>query len=246
MTVFYFPPHQDDELTNFGVSIIKDVDAGRRAVCVLCTDGGASGVRSVLGDGRGCHLHSGKHVYPMSREEFSAARDREYRACCREMGLPDGDIRISPVRGSDGQLTVDRAREIILDAVKGLDPETVEVRALAPVSHVHQNPDHTATGRAALELFREGAFGRLTLFYESILLPSRTGKALPPEYELERVGPDEEQALRCRRAADRYGVWDPENGLFAVGHHSVKDEFDMMVNAPVSLRVCPQSGVIGQ
>ena len=235
--IFYFPPHQDDELTNFGVAIMKDIDAGRRAVCVLCTDGGASGVLRMLGDGRGCHLHPGRHVYPMTRGEFSAARDREYRACCREMGLGDADARISPLRGLDGQLTVESTKEIILDAIKGLPPESVEVRALAPVAGLHQNPDHRATGTAALELFGEGAFGGLTLFYESILLPGVTGDGAPLQYVTERVEPDEGQAERFRRAADRYGIWAPEKGFYAIGHHSVKDEFEMMTADPVSL-VC--------
>lgn len=231
--IFYFAPHQDDEISNFGVSVIRDVDAGHHVVCVLCTDGGASSARRLIGNGQSCHLHEGKHLYPLTVEEFSAARDREFFACCGTMGLAPEDIRISPLRARDGQLTTEQARAIVLDAIGLLPPEQVEVKTFAPVTVTPQNPDHTAIAVAAEELYRAGAFSRLTRFYEAIFL-DRTDA---PQYPLERLLPDADQKERYRRAADCYGVWRPQEGRFAIGHHSVKDEFDMMTADPVTLIV---------
>ncbi|MBQ6019932.1 MAG: PIG-L family deacetylase [Clostridia bacterium] len=231
--VFYFVPHQDDEITNFGVSILRDIDAGFRVICVLCTDGGASSARRLIGNGEACHLHAGRHDYPMSREEFSCARDREYIACCREMGIRNEDIMISRFRGRDGELSTTLAEKIIVDAIDGFPPDETEVKTLVPVTETPQNPDHTATGIAARNLFRKKAFAGLSQFYEVIFL-NRTEQ---PQYPLERLVPTAEQAERYCRAADCYGVWKPDRGFYAVGHHSVKDEFDLLTSDPVSLLV---------
>ena len=248
--VFYFPPHQDDELTNFGAAILKDIAAGYDVRCVLCTDGGASSARSLIGNGEECCLHPGRHDHRLTVPEFCAARDREYKACCRELGLEEENIIISPLRGRDGALTVAQARAIILDAIRGLEPEKVTVKTLAPIpgprsrgrivpddrdpapyeTAIDQNPDHTATGAAARELFKEGAFGHLVQFFESIHLDAAGNNAAG----LRRITPDEVRREKYIKAAGCYGIWDPENGFYAVGHHSVKDEFDMMTNDPVS------------
>lgn len=229
--VFYFPPHQDDEITNFGVSLMQDIDAGYHVVCVLCTDGGASSARRLIGNGESCLFHDGKHDFPLSVKEFSEARDREYYACCKAMGLSDECIRISSLRAHDSELKTDQAERIILDAIGDIPPEQVEVKTLAPVTITPQNPDHSATGNAALNLYRKGAFAKLTQFYESIFLD----KTEKPQYPIERIIPTSDQKKRFLAAAACYGIWEPENGFYAIGFHSVKDEFDMIMSDPVSL-----------
>ncbi|MBO4406523.1 MAG: PIG-L family deacetylase, partial [Clostridia bacterium] len=70
----YLAPHQDDELTNLGVDLMRENAAGKEVWCLLCTDGSSSAVRRDLRDGKECPLHAGRHVYPMDRETFSRAR----------------------------------------------------------------------------------------------------------------------------------------------------------------------------
>lgn len=231
--VFYFAPHQDDELLNFGAAITQDIDAGNQVFCVLCTDGSASGARQLIGNGETCHLHQGKHPAGMEVPAFVAARDKEFIGSCSAMGLTDDRILLPANRARDGALTPEHAAELMLDATRGLPKTRVTVKTLLPVAGVDQNPDHTAVGTAARSLWEGGAFAGLTLFYEPIhldrgLLERREMAVLRPQ--------NEAQTARLLAAAGVYGRWEPETGRYAVGIHSVYDEFAAFVIAPHSLQ----------
>ncbi|MCR5041144.1 MAG: PIG-L family deacetylase [Clostridia bacterium] len=228
--VFYFSPHQDDELLNFGAAVIRDTDSGLDVHVVLCTDGGASSARRCLCDGGSCVWHEGSHFFDLSPEAFTAARDGEFIGSCLEMGVPEKNICISPLRSADGKLSERTAEDIILDAIKAYPAEEVSVKTLAPVYSKPQNPDHTATGEAAKKLFGAGAFAGLSLFYELILLDG----SQTPFSGLEKVGLTPAQRERFIAAESRYGMWEPELGSYAVGFHSVYDEFTSQFAEPVS------------
>lgn len=229
---FYFAPHQDDELTNLGVPVCRDLNAGNTVFCVLCTDGSASGARRLIGNGEACHLHEGLHPAGFSAPDFIAARDREYIASCRAMGIPEQNILIPEGRAADGALSAAQARALIAAAVGDLPPGAVTVNTLAPVESCRQNPDHNNLGKAALELFKEGRFGALRLFYEPIHLADGLLKGL----SMETLRPENEaQKKRLQEAAACYNRWEPANGWFAVGYHSVCDEFNAYTADPVAL-----------
>ena len=218
--VFYFSPHQDDELLNLGAALCRDIDAGREVFCVLCTDGGASGARRLLGDGGSCRWHDGAHGYPMTGAAFTAARDREFTESCMAMGLRADHIVIPAGRAPDGRLTEAHAAAIMCGAIKDFPPERVAIKTLAEVAWKKQNPDHTAVARAALRLRSEGRCAVAEEYLETILFPA------PEEYRIpETVTPDETRRKRLLAAAESYCRWQPEAGRFAVGFHSVADEF---------------------
>lgn len=231
--VFYFAPHQDDELTNLGAAIVQDIDSGKQVFCVLCTDGSASGARRLIGNGKPCHLHQGIHPAGMDVPAFVAARDKEYRECCLQMGLKKEHTLLPENRARDSALTAEHASLLILEAIEGLPKEQVTVKTLLPVANVNQNPDHSAIGTAARLLWEKGAFAGLSLFFEFIhledgLLEGRKMTALRPE--------NEAQKARLLSAAAVYGRWEPEAGYYAVGVHSVYDEFAAFVSDPYSLQ----------
>ena len=228
--VFFFAPHQDDELTNLGAAICADIDAGNEVFCVLCTDGGASGARLLIGDNGACAWHEGDHVFPMSRDDFSAARDREFIASCLAMGLKRENIIVSPCRGKDSSLKLEEAEKIILDATASFPPESVVVKTLYPLARGKQNPDHTALGMAAKQLFSRGCFSSLELYYEMILLPA-------DDVQLFTMIPAPSQREKLLAACAEYGLWAPEAGRFAVGRHSVFDEFSDFERKPFSYLV---------
>ena len=218
--IFYFSPHQDDELLNLGTAMCKDIDAGHEVFCVLCTDGGASGARQLIGNRCGCQWHGGVHGYPLSTAEFSDARDREFKASCLAIGLPDSHILIPAGRAQDGRMTVAQAAAIMKDAIKGFPAELVTVKTLAEVMWEKQNPDHTAAARAALRLWEEGGCAVTEEYLETILFPAPENTDIP-----ETLTPDAAQKERLLAAAGEYCLWQPEAGRFAVGFHSVADEF---------------------
>ena len=219
--IFYFSPHQDDELLNLGAALCKDIDAGREVFCVLCTDGGASGARRLIGNGGTCEWHDGNHDHLMDTAAFSAARDREFTASCLAMGLQPDHILIPADRAPDGQLTAEHAADIMRNAIKGLSHERVTIKTLAEVMWRKQNPDHAAAARAALRLREENACAAVKEYLETILFPPSENTVIS-----ETLTPNDIQRERLLSAAAIYGRWEPKNGFYAVGRHSVWDEFE--------------------
>ena len=226
MELFYFPPHQDDELTNLGPDLVRAVSSGANVHVILCTDGGASGVKKMLCRGDGCRWHEGAHHYTLSAAQFVSARDTEFTESCLALGVPPQNIRISPLRAPDSALTVQRATQIMREALAGYDPAQCSVRTIAPAPEMGQNPDHTAVGLAAKQLFAEGVCHDLRLFHEFILLPpSRAGFSV--------IEPDAAETEKIKKAAACYRCWAPGRGRYAVGYHSVADEFDAFLQRPI-------------
>ena len=226
--IYCFAPHQDDELTNLGPEICRALSRGHPVHVILCTDGGASSVRRMLCRGDGCRWHEGQHVYNLSAAQFVAARDREFTESCLALGVPAENILISPLRGADGSLSCSQAAEIMLQAMEGYAPARCGVRTIAPMAGSRQNPDHTAVGSAAKDLFREGAFAELRLMEEFIYLPrDLSGFSV--------IEPTPGEAEKLKKAAACYRRWAPSQGRYAVGYHSVADEFDAFLKRPVGV-----------
>ncbi len=227
--IFYFPPHQDDELINLGVDLCREITNGNTVHVVLCTDGSASGVKRMLCNGGTCAWHEGAHEYTLDTAAFVAARDAEFTESCLALGVQPENIVVSPLRAPDSTLTADRAEQIMRLALAGYDPAEVELRTIAPMPGTGQNPDHAAVGQAALRLSAEY---RVTLFYEFILLPPESLRELPVQR------PNEEELARIRNAAASYRRWAPATGRYAVGYHSVFDEFNDFLRDPLAVE-CP-------
>ena len=228
MEVFFFAPHQDDELTNLGIPLCRTLGEGASAHVVLCTDGGASGVKRMLINGGGCAWHPGEHNFTLDGPAFTAARDREFYESCRALGVPEGNILISPLRGPDGGLTAENALAVMRDAMKDIPPQERAVVTLAPLPQADQNRDHAAVGYAARTLFDAGECVILTLVWEFILLPPE-----PEMAELVHLVPTPSQFENIKKAAAAYRRWAPAEGRYAVGYHSVADEFDDFLRDPL-------------
>ncbi len=227
-TIFYFSPHQDDELTNLGAAICADLEQGREVFCVLCTDGGASGARKLLANGAACAWHEGQHGFALSREAFSAARDREFTASCLALGVAPDHIVIPAFRAPDGSGDRAAARRIMLEATAACPAEQTVIKTLLPVDWRRQNPDHTAIALVAKALLAEGRFADVRFYLEMILLPA------PENMTLREIAPSPQARERLMRAADEYARWEPESGRYAVGVHSVYDEFEAYRQKPRS------------
>lgn len=232
MKNLYFVAHQDDELCNTGVLLADEAEKFPEDTCViLCTDGGASGVRTDLCDGKDCWLHEGKHLYKLTREEFSAARDREFLESCRLLGVRDENAIIPGNKGLDGGLSEENTRKIILDTLKLFPDESdFRIRAVSPLFVGRQNPDHKTIGVVCEELFSEGLFTEILLVRDSCF--EGDCREAFPDVCFEEKSADEKAFLKIKAAADCYGRWEPGIGRFSVGWHSVKGEFEEIVRNP--------------
>ncbi len=232
MKNLYFVAHQDDELNNTGVLLSKEAEEfPDETYVVLCTDGGGSGVIRVLCDQKDCWLHKGKHIYSMTRDEFSLARDREFLESCSLLGVKSENVVIHNKRGFDGSLSEEQAENIIRDAM-GLfsDEKDFRIRAVSPCFYGKQNPDHKAIGVVCEKLFREGLFTEMILVTDSCFEGNCREKF--PENAYEEINADKLSYERIKAAAACYGKWNPSEGRFAIGWHSVKGEFEEIVRNP--------------
>lgn len=219
--VVVFAPHQDDEVLSMGAFVNKAVENGCRVHVVLCTDGSRSWVRSELANGLTCSFHEGSHVYSLSEEAFVSARDEEFLDTCQALGVNFGDALVDEDRSNDGALSVDAAREIVVKYL-GEYPDAV-VCTISPTVGLSQHSDHRALGNAALELYREGRIGDLRLFVEPYNLNDFL--AVNPDLSLQETEVSG-SALPLLAACSAYSFWNPLDGRYAIGYHSVGGDFD--------------------
>ena len=95
------------------------------------------------------------------------------------------------------------------------------IKAIDPETEKYQNPDHTAVGKAAKAVKDSERASDAVFYYEFIHLPE--------EKDTRRfiyIEPTKEEKEKIKKAADSYRFWAPERGRYAVGYHSVADEFN--------------------
>ncbi|MFL8712016.1 PIG-L family deacetylase [Clostridioides sp. GD02377] len=216
----FFSPHQDDEILSMGSDIIEHVEKSDTHV-ILCTDGSKSIIRKVLDDGGICSYHiKDVHKYSLPEEEFSKDRDKEFKESCKEMGVKESNIHIEENRAHDGELSKKKAKEIIL---KYLDEyPNAKVKTVTPYKASGIHEDHRALGEAALELYNEGKIKDLRFYVEPY--DYNDFKKINSNIEVWKVLNSQENKLLS--AMNAYKKWNPENGQYAIGYHSVKSHFD--------------------
>lgn len=227
-TLLYFAPHQDDELLTMGIDIARRVKQGYDVHVILCADGSKSAVRGTLGNGKTCKKHPGTHDYDLSPEAFIHARDREFTDSCLALGVAHDHIHIPVDREVDGQVRTSAVEKMMLHFLEKLGKDAL-ICTISPGNGPRQHRDHKAVGRAAENLLKQGKVGRTRLFvepyhYEEIRQAPRMVPVAP--YEDRARG---EVAWRIRSAIGAYQHWDPENGRYAIGYHSVTTEFDQFL-----------------
>lgn len=222
-TVLFFAPHQDDELLTMGAYAQLAIEQGKDAHVILCTDGSRSCVRGVLNDQQSCSKHGGTHNYELNIDKFSDARDREFLSSCMAIGYRPSRIHFHPQRAIDGNLSVEQACTIIEHYIR-IFPNA-EICTITPFAGSSQHRDHKNLGYAALSLHKTKAIKKLTLFIEPYCLDDF--RVQNPNVKLECAKSNSEKNLDgLKNAMNQYCLWEPENGRYAIGYHSVTNEFD--------------------
>jgi len=216
-TILYFVPHQDDELLTMGIDICSEAQKGNDVHVVLCTDGSKSCVRSLLNDGQDCALHGDNHHYNLSKQDFISARDAEFIESCRILGVMSENIHILPQRAVDGTLKVDFAEKIIVQYLKQYGADAT-VAAIYFANGETQHQDHKNLGLAVYNLWQMGLIRKVRFFREPYCAAKKNIK-----YTAKSASP--EVALRVCYAAYGYGYWNPDANRYAIGYHSVPQDF---------------------
>lgn len=222
--IIYFVPHQDDEVLTMGISIAMSVKDGCDVYVVLCTDGSCSRIRTVLNDGNVCEKCLNRHVFSLSLEDFIAARDREFLSSCTDLGVKKENIIIEENRITDGNLTVENARNVIIKHLEMLGRDSY-VGTMYPNDESVQHHDHRNLGLAALKLKNEGKIGRLELMEEPYVAKTASHN---PDDKPKKIKACADIESRLENAISEYSLFNPSEGRYAVGYHSVTNELELL------------------
>ena len=215
-TLLYFVPHQDDELLSMGIDIAQCVKENHDVHVILCTDGSRSRVRQRLNDGKSCSKHVGKHVYNLSVQEFVQARDAEFIDSCLSLGVKRNNIHIAQNRSTDGSLTPEDAEKIIKQYLQQFSKDAT-LCTIYFKNGKKQHSDHKNLGLAAYYLFKQGAVSQIRFFKE----PYCKSKA-----KFISIKPSNDIREKISSAMQAYCLWAPTKKRYAVGYHSVTNEFN--------------------
>ncbi|WP_299093692.1 PIG-L family deacetylase [uncultured Metabacillus sp.] len=205
-TAVFYSPHADDEVLSLGPSILEHRVRGDKIVVVLLSEGKASGafekVNQKLTD---------KGLPTISRDEFAAARVKEFKKSVKALGVADEDVHVYQL--PDGDIQKDEVKEIMKE---------LNVRYPSATHHAlsYNDPhhDHAASGYALKEFLEEEQDISGTFY-----LPVQEYQNLEYEGIYKVPGKYHEDFAESLNA---YSIWDPENGFYAIGHTSVKPYFN--------------------
>lgn len=213
-TALFFSPHQDDETLTMGAAISNHLNAGHSVHVILCSDGISSAARSKT---------------PLSRTQFSKARDDEFKRACLALGVPASNIHISRFAVEDGKMTVSRARDIIMEYVEKFPGAMIKTHTDRGANS-GQHSDHYNLGIAAMRLFTEGVITDLRFYVEQYQLEGFYTQNPDVHVSLERTA----TPTKVQAALNEYKRVNHSAGQYGIGYLSVPTSIDKVMANPVS------------
>jgi LmbE family N-acetylglucosaminyl deacetylase len=211
-TVLFFSPHQDDETLTMGASISNHVNFAHDVHVILATDGISSNARLQT---------------PLSRTQFTKARDDEFRRACLALGVPAANIHISRFAAIDGQLTQARAVDVIMEYMEKFPGASVKTHTDKGAA-IGQHPDHTNLGKAARQLLNAGVITDLRFKIEPYEINDFSSTGI--SWYIENTAtPD-----KVKAALNEYKRVDTAQGMYGIGNLSVPAEINLVMSNPVS------------
>ena len=225
----FLSPHADDESIAMGGAIVEHLAAGRQVFVELMTHGARSGVFNTLKNGGTCSWHSGTHSYDLTEEEFGQARMREFVDAVTRLAVTGYHVNDYPEGCGDGTCTgltqaqvqerldwwrLNPGAELIDKAFKGAVGSPFD-----PGGGGAFHPDHTADW-AGLKGYRDSQLILDTRGYLVYHYTTHNGSG----FGAHTLG-DSARTAKCN-ALEAYRVWDPANGRYAIGRHSVATLMD--------------------
>lgn len=225
----FFSPHADDESIGMAGALQQHVEAGRQVFVELMSHGTATSIlkNNVLGNGKTCPWHPGKHEYTLTPEQFGKARVAEFTAAVASLGVTGiyvSDFPDSAVKASDVKTRIDwwiatKSSEMALKGVAGRND---------PGSGGFYHNDHVAMWDALISSGFKDIRGYLIYHYTSNagtgFVTASVTSYLPGK----------------KKALDAYKKWDPASGRYGIGYHSVPDLIDKAATTSYEYVVKPE------
>ncbi|KAF9586740.1 hypothetical protein BGW38_002762 [Lunasporangiospora selenospora] len=226
--VFYVP-HQDDDALAMSLAIREHIEAGRRVIVHLYSDGINTQLRDIVSGTAPCPLQHPPHQFNLTLQDVVTGRTHEFRQSLHALGVQDEDILetgwsdIEPVK--DYITFKAKVKSLILGyETKYPGASHKCISGEYDRDSFGRNPTHRACWDVATELLDQYPFGWPSSgqvwdfrFYRTYTYyrpeEARTAqfiRALPQYLPYKQ------------RSLDQYKRWDPSNGELAWGYHSVK------------------------
>jgi LmbE family N-acetylglucosaminyl deacetylase len=205
----WYIPHPDDETLFMGGSIYQSVRQNEAAIMVLLTRGGESvaihHVNSIL---------ESRQIDPLNKDDFMQARVREFMLAVNRLGVTGDNVYVHDY--PDGALTYEDARDVVLSLSEKY-PQAIH----HTISWHDDHPDHISIGTAVRDLAAEGYLRDAFFYTKPKFAEQGTALTLTPA-----------QRAHKKAALDAYGIWEPENGYYAIGQSSVTALFKEIIELP--------------
>ena len=218
----FYAPHQDDETLGMGASIANHVRMKKPVYVVLLTNGAYSKAIDILNGSSSCEFHHTTHHYNLSITEFIAARNAEFIAACKALGVHRVYIA-NAGKGYDESIGLNNMTEKFEKVI-------LYFHKLFPASYqkiINGGCDFTPSGK------RSDAHRACTLaMYELRNMNAVKDVCLYKVYvyffaQQERHADwintvDEADVISRQRACDEYKYFNPALGRYSIGYaHSV-------------------------
>lgn len=233
--VIFYSPHADDETLNMGITIAEHVAAGRDTHVVLMTHGRVTGALDAIngvtlsGYWKVMHDPAFEGYSPLTKADLEQARIREFHHACAQLGVPPSNRHIEylddPTTGET--VTKAEAKAVIQNYVNAY-PDADHFT----LSYHDIHPDHAAVGQALLELYNDGEIDYNVRFIISMATRNNyeNNGQTPPGWK--DTPTDSTITNKLVNACRCYAAWAPTVGSFAVGYHSVANQFDKLLADP--------------
>lgn len=224
----FFSAHADDDTLQFGLDIMRHLAAGRPVHVVLFSLGFTSGAKDKINGLTGSTWWGGTHnphlegYHVLSNEEFGQARQNEFRTACGLLGVQPENLYFH-VLDDQGQTFDKEAAKTIMRTYINMLPAGTSFKTHSPFDSA---PDHVVLAEALHELWQAGEAPDARFF---LARNDRTKTGLPASSTITATAAE---TAKLTKACKAYQAWNPATGSFAIGYHSVADQFENLQSSP--------------
>ncbi|KAF9391183.1 hypothetical protein CPB97_007303 [Podila verticillata] len=238
-TIFYVP-HQDDDALAMALAIREHIEAGRKVIVHLYSDGVNSVLRDIIaGTVSPCPLQHAPHEFNVTLQDVVTGRTHEFRQSLRHLGVQDENMYetgwsdIEPVK--DYPAFQKKLKDLIVgyeEKYPGASHKCISGEY--DRDGLGRNPTHRACWDVARELIDEYPTGYPSSkqLWDFRFYRTYTYYKSPEHREAQYILALPQFLPYKQRALDQYKRWKPSHGELAWGYHSVKALIDASYNDP--------------
>ncbi|KAF9925612.1 hypothetical protein FBU30_004632 [Linnemannia zychae] len=237
-SIFYVP-HQDDDALAMALAIREHIEAGRKVIVHLYSDGVNALLRDIVAGTSPCTLQHPSHKLDLTLQDVVTGRTHEFRQSLRTLGVQDENIfetgwsDIEPFK--DYAAFQAKLRDLILGYERKYPGASHKcISGEYDRDSVGRNPTHRACWDVAAQLLQEFPQGwpASHQLWDFRFYRTYTYYSPPTSRSAQFIRPLPQFLSYKQRALDQYKRWDPTKGELAWGYHSVKALIDAAYNDP--------------